>query len=186
MIFEKQIVDAYRGMMHTRCDDTRTVHYFSSEDFPGLSAEEYSFKSKLGHTLVGYIYSYEGAREDRLVIFEHGFGGGHRAYMKEIERLAAHGYRVLSYDHTGCMASGGETPNGLAQSLSDLDDCIKAVSSDEGLSGLSLSVMGHSWGAFSTMNSPALSKRVTHVVAISGFVSVWDMVSIVCIKIIRS
>ena len=29
MIFEKQIVDMYKGMMHARCDDTETVFYFS-------------------------------------------------------------------------------------------------------------------------------------------------------------
>ena len=39
MIFEKQILNMYRGMMHNRCDDTETVFYFSPEDFPGLGAE---------------------------------------------------------------------------------------------------------------------------------------------------
>ena len=51
MIFEKQIVNAYKGMMHTRCDDTETVHYFSPEDFPGLLAESHRFQASAGHTL---------------------------------------------------------------------------------------------------------------------------------------
>ena len=91
MIFEKQVVNTYKGMMYTRCDDTETVFYFSSEDFPGLISEPYTFKSSAGHDLVGYFYSYESPAEGRIVVFDHGFGGGHRAYMKEIELLCRHG-----------------------------------------------------------------------------------------------
>ena len=172
MFFEKQIVEFYKGMMHTRCDDTDTVFYFSEKGFPGLKKEAVSFTASAGHTLQGYLYQFDGAREDRLVVFEHGFGGGHRAYMKEIVKLCEHGYKVFSYDHTGCMESGGETPNGLAQSLCDLNDCINMLKRDERFKSLKLSVMGHSWGAFSTMNIAALHPEVTHVVAMSGFVSV--------------
>ena len=114
MIFEKQIVNVYKGMMHTRCDDTETVFYFSPEDFRGLKKAPFNFKSSMGHNLCGYLYEYSEPNESRLIVFDHGMGGGHRAYMKEIEVLARHGYRVLAYDHTGCMESGGESTNGLA------------------------------------------------------------------------
>lgn len=43
MIFEKQVLGMYKGMMHTRCDDTETVLYFAASDFPELRAEPYSF-----------------------------------------------------------------------------------------------------------------------------------------------
>ena len=175
MIFEKQVVNTYKGMLYTRCDDTETVFYFSSADFPGLKKEPYSFKASAGHDLVGYVYSYENPIDGRLVVFDHGFGGGHRAYMKEIELLCRHGYKVLAYDHTGCMESGGETPNGLAQSLCDLNDCIAAVKSDSRFSMLDISVMGHSWGAFSTLNISALHPEISHIVAMCGFVSVEEM-----------
>ena len=175
MIFEKQIANIYKGMMHTRCDDTETVFYFSAEDFPGLHKEAYAFKALAGHTLQGYIYSYDTPTQKRLVVFDHGFGGGHRAYMKEIEMLCRHGYTVFAYDHTGCMESGGETPGGLAQSLSDLNDCITAIKADPRFSGVTLSVMGHSWGAFSTLNITALHPDITHIVAMCGFVSVEEM-----------
>ena len=168
----------YKGKMHTRCDDTETVFYFSSDDFPGLKKESYSFKSSKGHDLVGYLYFYGDPIENRLVVFDHGFGGGHRAYMKEIEKLCAHGYLVLAYDHTGCMESGGETPGGLAQSLCDLNDCISYVKSDERFSGFDISVMGHSWGAFSTLNISALHPEISHIVAMCGFVSVEEMVKV--------
>lgn len=177
MLFEKQILSAYKGMMHTRCDDTETVYYFSADDFEGLHSEAYSFKASAGHTLKGYIYSYDNAKEGRLVIFDHGFGGGHRAYMKEIEMLCRHGYKVFSYDHTGCMESGGESPNGMAQSLSDLNDCLCAIKADERFCGLDISVMGHSWGGFSTLNISALHSEISHIVVLSGFVAVEELVN---------
>lgn len=176
MIFEKQIVDMYKGMMYTRCDDTETVFYYSAEDFPELKKEAYAFLASAGHTLQGYIYCYDAPIEGRLIVFDHGFGGGHRAYMKEIEMLCRHGYLVFAYDHTGCMESGGESPNGLAQSLCDLNDCINAIKSDERFAGLDISVMGHSWGAFSTLNIPALHPEISHIVAMCGFISVEEMV----------
>lgn len=176
MIFEKKILSMYRGMMYTRCDDTETAFYFSADDFRGLTAEEYRFSSSLGHTLQGYLYAYENARTDRLIVFDHGFGGGHRAYMKEIELLCKRGFRVLAYDHTGCMQSGGDSPNGLAQSLCDLNDCVTAIKADPRFFGVDLSVMGHSWGGFSTLNITALHPDISHIVAISGFVSVEAMV----------
>ena len=103
MIFEKQIVNMYRGMMHTRCDDTETVFYFSPDDFPALLYEPYPFTSSEGHKLQGYIYNYDSPVANRLLVFNHGFGGGHRAYMKEIEMFCRHGYTVFAYVHTGFM-----------------------------------------------------------------------------------
>jgi len=176
MIFEKQIVKMYQGMMYTRCDDTETVRYFSAEDFPGLKKEPYAFRASAGHHLQGYLYQYDNPISDRIVVFDHGFGGGHRAYMKEIEMLCKHGYLVFAYDHTGCMESGGKTPNGLAQSLCDLNDCINAIQSDERFATFDISVMGHSWGAFSTLNISALHPEISHIVAMSGFVSVEEMI----------
>lgn len=176
MIFEKQVVNIYKGMVYSRCDDTETVFYFSPEDFPNLRTESYLFKASAGHTLQGYIYEYENPIEDRLLVFDHGFGGGHRAYMKEIEMLARHGYRVFAYDHTGCMESGGETPNGLAQSLCDLNDCISSIKADKRFSSADISVMGHSWGAFSTLNIASLHPEISHIVAMCGFVSVEEMI----------
>ncbi len=177
MIFEKQVVNGYKGMMHTRCDDTETVLYFSAEDFAGLQSETYAFKSSMGHTLQGYLYFYDNFIEDRLIVFDHGFGGGHRAYMKEIEKLCAHGYRVFAYDHTGCMESGGESPNGLAQSLCDLNDCITTLKADKRFTGVDISVVGHSWGAFSTLNIASLHPEISHIVALCGFVSVEEMIN---------
>lgn len=172
MIFEKLVMKMYRGMAYTRCDDNGTAYYFSADDFKGLKKEPYRFRSSRGHELQGYLYCYDTPLPGRLIVFDHGFGGGHRSYMKEIEMLCRHGYLVFAYDHTGCMESGGETPNGMAQSLCDLNDCITVLKKDETFSGLDLSVVGHSWGGFSTLNIAALHPEISHVVVLSGFVSV--------------
>lgn len=172
MIFEKQIVNLYKGMAYTRCDDNGTAFYFTEKDFEGLRAEPYKFKSSKGHSLRGFFYSYENPIEKRIIVFDHGFGGGHTAYMKEIELLCRNGYLVFAYDHTGCMESGGETPNGMAQSLCDLNDCINSLKANESLKNYDFSVMGHSWGGFSTLNITALHSDISHIVVLSGFVSV--------------
>lgn len=172
MIFEKKILDIYRGMAFTRCDDSGNVFYFSADNFSGLKSEPYVFTASAGHQLQGYIYIYENPIPDRLVVFDHGFGGGHRSYMKEIELLCRRGYTVFAYDHTGCMESGGKDTNGMAQSLCDLNDCISTIKADSRFAGCSISVVGHSWGGFSTLNITALHPKITHIVALAGFVSV--------------
>jgi len=177
MIFEKKVVGIYRSQFLSRCDGNGLAHFFSYADFPGLRQQSFDFKSSLGHTMKGWFYCYDEIIPGRVLVFDHGFGGGHRSYMKEIEMLCRHGYLVYTYDHTGCMESGGDSPRGLSQSLRDLNDAINALKSTPGFRDLDISVMGHSWGAFSTMNIAALHPEVTHIVALSGFVSVEEMVA---------
>ncbi len=177
MIFEKKIIKIYENMMLNRCDDSGNVFYFSAEDFPGLEREPYAFSSSKGHTLQGYFYSYPDVKVDRLIVFEHGMGGGHLSYMREIEKLCFAGYLVFAYDHTGCMESGGETTGGLAQSLCDLNDLLNTLKADENYRSFDISVIGHSWGGFSAMNISSLHPDVSHVVVMSGFVSVEKMVN---------
>ena len=177
MIFEKVILKAYKEMAYARCDDNGTAFYYSADDFEGLKKQPYLFMSSMGHSLQGYIYNYDNYIEGRIVVFDHGFGGGHRSYMKEIELLCRKGYRVFAYDHTGCMESGGDTPNGMAQSLHDLDDCLKAIKADSQFAGLDISVVGHSWGGFSTLNIAALHTEISRVVVMAGFVSVERLIN---------
>ena len=177
MIFEKKIVAIYKEQFLTRCDDKGLAHYFSHADFPGLRQQPFDFKSSLGHDMKGWFYCYDEIIPGRLVVFDHGFGGGHRSYMKEIEMLARHGYLVYTYDHTGCMLSGGDSPRGLSQSLRDLNDCLNALQATPGFRDLKISVMGHSWGGFACMNIAALHPEVSHIVALSGFVSVEEMIA---------
>ncbi len=173
MLFEKTIEKKYRAQFHTRYDDVGLAYYFSTEDFPDLTAEPYAFLSRDGNRLQGYFYHYDNPIPGRVVVFDHGMGGGHHSYFREIEKLARHGYLVFAYDHTGCMESEGDSTNGLAQSLSDMDACLDAIKADFG--DLKISVMGHSWGGYAAMNIPAYHPDVAHVIVLSGFVSVSRM-----------
>lgn len=176
MLFEK-IEAMYRQQVYTRADENGCVFYFSHKDFEGLCQEAYPFVSSKGHKMQGYFYHYENFKQDRFVLFEHGMGSGHRGYMREIEMLAKHGYLVFAYDHTGCMESGGETTGGFVQSLIDLNDAVNALKKHETYGTWDISVMGHSWGGFSTMNIGALHPELSHVVAMSGFCSVEAILS---------
>lgn len=177
MLFKKQIEKVYRSNVFIRRDVDGSVFYFSPSDFEGLVCEPFPFTSFAGARLSGYIYYYGKMSKNRLIVFDHGMGAGHRAYMKEIELLARNGYTVFAYDHTGCVESEGSGTNGLSQSLNDLDCAITTIKNSDKFSGMSLSVMGHSWGAFSTMNISALHPEITHIVAMAGFVSVKRMVT---------
>ncbi len=175
MIFEKQVEEAFCKAVRVRCDDMGTAYYFSADDFPGLKKEPYAFENQKGERLQGYFYHYGSPKPYRILVFDHGMGGGHRSYMKEIERLAREGYLVFAYDHTGCMESEGAHINGFAQSLADLHAALSVLEKDPSYSAYTFSVVGHSWGGYSALNIPALHPEITHVVAISGFLSVEQM-----------
>ena len=172
MLFEKKVVSMVHSQLLTRQDNPYGIFYYQPEDFPGLNAHPYEFTSHRGHPLKGFFYCYDDPEPGRLIIFDHGMGNGHRAYMREIDTLCRDGWLVFSYDHTGCMASGGRHIGGFAQSLADLDDCIRALKQEKALDDRTFSVVGHSWGGFSTMNIAAIHPQITHVVSMSGFLSV--------------
>ncbi len=176
MIFENKVKNIYRSIAFRRCDGNGCISYFSKEDFPGMQARDYSFKSSTGCTLKGCFYWYSGAASSPLVVFDHGIGGGHRSYMKEIDLLCREGYTVFAYDHIGCMESEGENCGGLCQSLHDLDDCLTALKEDEQVDTSCIYTVGHSWGGFACMNIPRYHKDVKKTVVISGFVSVEQII----------
>lgn len=171
MIFQKLVLGFYRKTLLCRHDPDGTLYYFSKEDFPGLECEEYSFTGDKGQRLAAYLYYRGEKRFDRLIMFEHGMGCGHAAYMQEINVITEHGYTVFTYDHTGTRCSEGENIGGFSQSLSDLDRAVRFVRSMPEYKDSDISVIGHSWGGFSTMNIPAIYPDITHVVALSGFIS---------------
>ncbi|MBO5221541.1 MAG: alpha/beta fold hydrolase [Clostridia bacterium] len=177
MIFGTLVEKLYRQRVYQRQDISPLTFYFSPSDFEGLHWEEFSFLGHKGQKLNGCFYSYDNPDPNRLIVFDHGMGSGHRAYMREIEILAKRGYLVFSYDHTGTATSEGENINGFAQSLNDLDHCLKVLKETDRCKDRKIAVMGHSWGGFSTMNIGAIHHDITHLVALSGFISVTQIVN---------
>ena len=172
MLFYNSVKNMYHNIIFKRCDDEGLAYYFSAKDFSGLNSEPFSFKGNNGQVLKGKFYYYDNPCESRIIVFDHGMGGGHLSYMKEIEMLARNGYKVFSYDHTGCMESEGASCVGFSQSLSDLDCCLKALKADAKYKNKIFSVVGHSWGGFSTLNISAFHPDLSHIVVLSGFASV--------------
>ena len=166
------ILRAYRKNLVHRYDDEGYIKYFSAADFPGLTDEPFFFPSG-PNRLAGHIYSCEGCREDTLLIFCHGIGAGHRAYMTEIDLLCRAGYRVAACDNTGCLDSEGGSILCMSQSLADLDCAVRYLK-QQGIFGRyrHVYVIGHSWGGFAAGNIPALHPEIQKAVVISGFVSV--------------
>ncbi len=176
MIFEKAIVNVYKKNICIRHDGNPLLHYYSLSDFSGLQRTPFDFEGNNGQKLQGYYYYYPSPRKDRLIIFDHGMGNGHVAYMKEIELIARLGYTVFTYDHTGCLESGGENVVGFAQSLCDLDYAVNALHSAKGYEYATLTVIGHSWGGFAALNIPKLHPEIESCVSLSGFIGVERMI----------
>jgi pimeloyl-ACP methyl ester carboxylesterase len=165
----------YKDILFVRHDPDGRIFYFSHTDFDGLNKTPFEFKSRKGHILKGGFYYYDNPRQDRLIVFDHGLGVGHRGYMREIETICRKGYMVFTYDHTGCGDSEGESIQGLSGSLADLDDCIRTLKRIDSLSGREISVIGHSWGGFSSLNILGYHHDIHSVVAMSAFISVSTM-----------
>ena len=172
MIFDKLFVSIYKKAMFTRHDDTGSIFYFDYTDFEGLNKEPYPFTSKTGARLDGAFYYYDNPNPEKLVVFDHGMGVGHRPYMREIETICKAGFLVYSYDHEGTRNSEGATIRGLSGSLVDLDCCLDALKSSPYYEGREITVIGHSWGGLSTKNIVALHPEVSKIVALAGLSSI--------------
>ena len=85
-----------------RYDKEVGVPYYSFLDFDGLKMEAHSFINSKGIEIKYFYYYYPKYKDDKIVLFCHGIGPGHTAYLAEIEQLAKRGFKVLSLDYTGC------------------------------------------------------------------------------------
>jgi len=177
MMLYRFVRTIYNNSVCARTDDNGCVFYFSADDFEGLTKTPYPIPSSRGYSLQGYLYSYENPIPGRLIVFEHGMGSGHTGYMKEIEMLCRRGYRVLAYDHTGCMESGGETTGGFAQSIGDCRDVLDALRRDPAFSAITVSVIGHSWGGLSTLNVAAFHPEIAHLIALAPPISAPQLIT---------
>ena len=172
----KKVHSIFAKTVYARAEEQPYIFLFSHKDFDGLNQSSFDVESSLGHTLKGYFYYYDNPKSDKIIVFDHGMFGGHRSYMKEIEMLARGGYLVYAYDHTGCMESGGSGTNGFAQSLRDLDEVISELKKLDRIKGREINVVGHSWGAFSTLNIVRFHPDIKKIVPISGFISPRDII----------
>ena len=144
---------------------------FELSKFETLAASRYTFKTKQGHQLVGYLYQQNDPEFSAkgVVVFAHGLGaGGQNGYMDVFQHLSKQGYYVFAYDATANDESEGENIGGLPQGFIDLDYAIDTVYGIEELQGLPVCLMGYSWGAISVTNVLNYHPEVQAVVSLAG------------------
>ena len=132
--------------------DSTPLHFFTKDDYEGLEATPIEFKSTNDNTLRGNIYYYDYPTYKGVLIFAHGLGVGHLQYTHEINHFAKLGFKVVTYDNTGCAKSDGEATGGLPQGIMDLKSCLDFIKSRDDLKNYNKVLCGHSWGGYSTIN----------------------------------
>ena len=170
MLFS-QIIEKKFAEVLGRYDGDPAIKYNVLSDFSTLNAQSYDIKADKDIMLKGYFYFYNEFDANKLIVFDHGIGAGHEAYLNEIEYLAKSGFTVYAYDHTGCASTAGKGILGFAQGVNDLDHVLTVLNNDERFKDVPRKIIGHSWGAYSCMNVSALHPEVSHIVSLAGFLS---------------
>ena len=158
----------YNGEFGHRYEERRYESY-QVENFKGLQVERCSIVANKGHRLAGYKYSREGQNPKAVVVLVHGLCGSHKNYLDICNYFVARGFAVFSYDATGNGESEGKKVGGFAQGLADLDYVLNYVKELPEYQGLSIMLMGHSWGGFCVANILNFHPDVKAVVSVSGF-----------------
>ena len=163
------IVNLYRKNFIQRFDKDEGIPYYSADDFNGLKCEEKTFNNSLDIEVHYFFYYYENYMKDKLIIFCPGIGPGHTSYLAEIELLCKAGYRVLTLDYVGCGSSKGETLLSINEPTRDVIELINLLHLNE-----EIILVGHSLGAYTSLNVINLLPTIKKAVIISGFINISD------------
>lgn len=155
----------------TRYDKEVGVPYYSPCDFKGLKQESYTFTNSKGIEIHYFYYYYDNYKTDKVILFCHGIGPGHVAYLAEINCLAKRGYKVLTLDYTGCGESKGKSLASLSTPTLDVIDLLNHLKLDK-----PVVLVGHSLGGFTSLNVIHLREDISKAVILSGFLSISTLV----------
>lgn len=150
-----------------RYDKEVGVPYYSHLDFKNLVQEPYTFVNSKGVDIHYFYYYYQKYKEDKIILFCHGIGPGHTAYLAEIEALCRRGYKVLTLDYTGCGESGGKYLGSLNEPTNDVNELLDLLKIDK-----PIILVGHSLGGYTALNVINMRKNVQKAVILSGFLSI--------------
>lgn len=161
--------------MPSRHDGSPFLRCRSIEEFPGLKSTPFSFYSKK-LKINGFRYFYDFPSFKGVIVFFHGAGNGHLAYITEINAFAKEGYLVYAYDNSYCGASEGDRFWNFSSSLIDQKYFFKFLDLDKVALNLKRIAIGHSWGGFTAMASLSNPDyKIEKVVEFSGFRSVLQL-----------
>lgn len=165
----------YLQIVNKRIEYPKYLKYFDSSDYEGLKKEKITIPSKENENIVGYFYYKENYNEKEVVIFAHGFGAGHKAYMQEINYIASHGYRVFAYDAIGVCESEGNSFKGFSETISSLEDVLNFFKNNEKYRGLAVNLIGHSLGALAVGAILNLDKDINKAILLSAPINLKEM-----------
>lgn len=117
--------------------------------------------------LQGYLYGDDNTKG--LVVICHGLGGGAENYTAQTVSFVEAGYKVFSYDNTGCYNSEGDNCVGLVQSVKDLDSALTFIEGDSRFEGLPVYLYGHSWGGYAVTAIFNYDHDIAASVSVAGF-----------------
>lgn len=150
----------YKAAFGKRYDKNPLLKYFTAKDF-NLTDEPFT----LGQ-LRGRIYESPAAeKRNEIIIFVHGMGPGHCAYVTEIAYFCNLGYTVIAADSLGCGESGGKNIGGMYQGVLAAVAAVDFAKKQFG--GREIYLVGHSWGGYSVLCASA-KRKVDKVVAVSA------------------
>jgi hypothetical protein len=150
-----------------RQDRNKLLKYFSAKDFD-LTVEKMPLNYN-GHKLYGAVYSKGQLKEcEKVIIFAHGIGPGHCAYMTEIAYYCNKGYAVIAYDSLGCDRSEGKNIHSFYTGAECVIAAYIGVKCHKHLKDLPVYLVGHSWGGYSVLCA-SQQIDVKGVVAFSAF-----------------
>ncbi len=161
---EKSFLEA-QGLVRTTMDITTASGRADDEKQAGkLKAFLYMTKEAADRT------GGESLGCENLIVFSHGIGNGHIAYLDLLGELAGlDNTAVLAYDATGNGQSDGKANGGLPQGIKDLDRVLNYVESDPYFSDADITLVGHSWGAYSAGSVLEFHPEIEKAVLIAGF-----------------
>lgn len=165
------VIKLYKKNLVRRYNKEVGIPYYSFKDFSGLKQESYTFKNSKNTEIHYYFYYYDGFKKDKIILFCPGIGPGHIAYLREIELLARHGYKVLTLDYTGCGESGGDSLASLNMPNLDVTELLNLLGPKE-----EIILMGHSLGGYTTLNLINIRDDINKAIVLSGFVSIHSLV----------
>ena len=138
-----------------------------TEEFAGAyDSEPVEFQFQ-GATLRGYVYKAD--QPKGFIVFRHGIGSDHSAYLALICAMVERGWTVFAYDAIGSGISDGDNVKGMAQSALDVSAAIEFVRSNGMIGDLPLALWGHSWGGYGVAAAMDIVPDVDACVSMSGY-----------------
>lgn len=165
------IVNKYKTGLVRRFNKEVGIPYYSFSDFKDLKQEAKTYINSKGIEIHYFFYYYDNYKQDKTILFCPGIGPGHTSYLREIELLASHGYRVLTLDYTGCGESGGDILGSLNMPTLDTSELLNYLGFEH-----EIVVIGHSLGGYTSLNLVNIRDEIKKAVVISGFVSIKALV----------